>query len=86
MVIRAAAFALAVLGATAASAQCRLALALALDLSSSVDAREYQLQNEGLAHALEDPEVREAFLPALPPVALAIYEWSNARRQAIVQD
>ena len=86
MVIRAAAFALAVLGATAASAQCRLALALALDLSSSVDAREYQLQNEGLARALEDPEVREAFLPALPPVALAIYEWSNARRQAIVQD
>lgn len=86
MVIRALAFALAVLGASAASAQCRLALALALDVSSSVDAREYQLQNEGLARALEDPEVREAFLPRLPPVALAIYEWSNARHQAIIQD
>lgn len=76
-----------VLGITSAqAAQCRLALALALDISSSVDSREYALQQEGLARALEDPSVKDAFLPGLPPVALAIYEWSSSRQQHIIQD
>ena len=43
---------------------CRLALSLGLDVSSSVDAREYRLQTEGLAAALIAPEVRGAFLAA----------------------
>jgi hypothetical protein len=60
-----------------AFAQCRLALALALDVSSSVDAREYALQKEGVARALEDPDVRAAILTPETPVALAIYEWSG---------
>ena len=42
----------------AAAAECRLALSLGLDVSSSVDAREYRLQTEGLAAALIAPEVR----------------------------
>ena len=66
---------------------CRLALALAMDVSGSVDSNEYRLQMNGLATALEDTEVHDAFL-ALEgvPVALAIYEWSSSRYQRVVQD
>lgn len=66
---------------------CRLALALALDVSSSVDAREYRLQTEGLAAALLAPEVAEAFL-AVPgqPVRLLVYEWSGWHQQVVRQD
>ncbi len=67
-----------------AAAACRLALALALDVSSSVDEREYALQAEGLAQALEDPDVRAAILTPETPVALAIYEWSGDRWPADV--
>ena len=61
-----------------AQAQCRLALALGLDVSGSVDSHEYRLQLDGLAAALEHPEVAEAVLalPALP-IRLSIYEWSG---------
>lgn len=63
----------------AAQAQgCRLALVLALDVSSSVDAAEYDLQRVGLAAALDAPEVRHAILTGAPGhVALAVYEWSG---------
>lgn len=64
----------------AAEAVCRLALVLALDVSGSVDQREYGLQLEGIATALEDSAVRGAIL-ALPDaqVEMAIFEWSAAR-------
>ncbi len=64
----------------AAEAACRLALVLALDVSGSVDQQEYRLQLEGIAQALEDPQVRSAIL-ALPDarVDLAVFEWSAAR-------
>ncbi len=65
---------------------CRLALLLALDVSSSVDAREYALQTEGLAQALEDPEVREAILIPGAAVAMAVYEWSGRAQQEVVAD
>jgi len=66
---------------------CRLALALALDVSGSVDQTEYRLQSQGLAAALNDPEVR-ALLFAFPdaPVAVAIYEWSASQYQRMIQD
>ena len=69
--LAAGAFAGALAGATPAAAACRLALSLGLDVSSSVDAREYRLQTEGLAAALTAPEVREAFLatPGSPAIA-----------------
>ena len=68
-----------------AEAACRLALLLALDVSSSVDADEYALQRDGLAAALRAPEITGALLaPDLPPVALAIYEWSGRRQSAVV--
>ena len=66
---------------------CRLALALALDVSGSVDAREYRMQMDGLAAALDDPDVRGALL-ADPeaPVAVTVFEWSGSGFQRMVQD
>lgn len=70
-----------------AAAECRLALTLALDVSSSVDAREYRLQLEGVARALEDREVRAAiFAEPGATVALQVFEWSGVQQQRIVQD
>lgn len=56
---------------------CRLALVLALDVSSSVDAAEDRLQRLGLAAALRDPSVQDAFLASPDPVALHVFEWSG---------
>ncbi len=71
----------------ASHAACRLALALALDVSGSVDQQEYRLQLDGLATALDDPDVTAAIF-AVPdaPVAIAVYEWSASRYQRIIQD
>ncbi len=79
------ALALFALWGAGAEAGCRQALALGLDVSGSVDAREYRLQLDGLAGALEDPEVVAAFL-AMPevPVALAVFEWSGPGAQRLV--
>lgn len=66
-------------------ADCRQALAIGLDVSGSVDAREYRLQLDGLAAALQDAEVRAALL-AMPsaPVSLAVYEWSGPEDQHLI--
>ncbi len=70
------------LQAGAAQAQCRLALVLAMDVSSSVDAAEYDLQRLGLAAALNSTDVREAVLHGAPgSVALSVYEWSGRNQQ-----
>ena len=67
--------------------QCRLALVLALDVSSSVDPGEYDLQREGLAAALNSPDVRHAILRGAPgDVALAVYEWSGRWQQTLHMD
>lgn len=78
---------LCLLWAGTAAAQCRLALVLALDVSSSVDAREYDLQRLGLASALDAPEVRHALLQGAPGhVALAVFEWSGQFQQTLHLD
>jgi hypothetical protein len=60
-------------------------LVLALDVSSSVDAAEYVLQRDGLAAALDAPEVRHAILQGGPGhVALAAYEWSGRFKQKML--
>lgn len=71
--------------ATSAVAECRQALALGLDVSGSVDAREYRLQLDGLATALNAPQVRDKLMvmPAAP-VRLMVYEWSGPSDQAVV--
>ena len=74
------------LGAGAGLAEgCRQALALGLDVSGSVDGREYRLQKDGLAAALEDPAVKAALLgsPGFD-VDLMVYEWSSWRYQRVV--
>lgn len=70
------ALALMVLAGTA-DAFCRQALVLGLDVSGSVDAREYRLQRDGLAQALNTATVRTALLDGGPPVAVSIFEWSS---------
>ncbi len=73
--------------AAQAQQECRQALALALDVSGSVDAREYRLQLDGLAAALDAAPVRNALLsiPAAP-VDLLIFEWSGTADQHILVD
>ncbi|MEM6305241.1 MAG: DUF1194 domain-containing protein [Pseudomonadota bacterium] len=63
-----------------------MALLLALDVSSSVDAREDQLQRGGVVSALISPEVEAAFFAADQPVALAVYEWSGRYNQEVLLD
>jgi len=65
---------------------CRLALQLALDVSASVDAAEYELQTSGLAAALIDPVIVQAFLNGPGPVALSIFEWSGRFQQDVLID
>ena len=66
-------------------AECRQALALGLDVSGSVDEREYRLQIDGIAQALNTPEVRGKLL-SMPsaPVRLLVFEWSGPRDQAVL--
>jgi Ca-activated chloride channel family protein len=61
---------------------CETALLLSIDVSGSIDAGDYQLQTEGLATALTDPEVTEALVR--DQVALAVVQWSGADEQALV--
>ncbi|PJE31906.1 Protein of unknown function [Pseudooceanicola antarcticus] len=68
----------------AAAQECRLALLLALDVSASVDTEEYALQRDGLAAALNDPDIRQVILLGGAPVALAAYEWSGRYQQAVI--
>lgn len=75
----------ATLWASAGAAECRQALALGLDVSGSVDAREYRLQLDGVAGALDDPAVRAAILSAPEaPVSLLVYEWSGPTDQRVI--
>ena len=80
----AAALAVALAGPAAAQ-DCRLALSLGLDVSSSVSTSEYRLQADGLAAALTDPAVAEAFLMSPGArVALHVFEWSGTEQQRVV--
>jgi Protein of unknown function (DUF1194) len=60
-------------------------LVLALDSSASVDAREFQLQNEGIALAFRDPEVLQAVGNLKPfGAAIAIIQWGGAGETQVV--
>ncbi|MEQ9259300.1 MAG: DUF1194 domain-containing protein [Roseovarius sp.] len=74
-------------GSDGADEHCRLALVLALDVSSSVDALEYDLQRVGLAAALSAEEVRHAILSGAPGyVALSVFEWSGFHQHKLQLD
>ncbi len=69
----------------ALQAACRQALALGLDVSRSVDAQEYRLQLDGLAAALNSPQVQQVlFTPPDAPVHVLVYEWSGPRDQTVI--
>ncbi len=60
-------------------------LVLALDSSASVDAREFQLQNEGIALAFRDPEVLQAVDNLRPfGAAIAILQWGGPGETQVV--
>jgi hypothetical protein len=60
-------------------------LVLALDSSASVDGREFELQNEGIALAFRDPEVLQA-VDNLKPfgAAIAIIQWGGPGETQVV--
>ena len=66
------------------AAACRTALLLAMDVSNSVDPGEYRLQVDGLALALQDPEIAEILVR--DQVALSVMQWSGEDRQEISLD
>lgn len=70
-----------------AQTQCRQALALGLDVSGSVDEREYRLQLDGLAAALESASVVGKLLE-LPNthIEISVFEWSGPNHQRLVLD
>ena len=70
--------------AQAADEGCRLALLLAVDVSASVDADEYALQQSGLAAALLSEPVQRGFFGGPGHVALGVYEWSGRFQQDMV--
>ncbi|GGX50205.1 hypothetical protein GCM10007385_18250 [Tateyamaria omphalii] len=85
--IRALLICAALLAATTARSEsaCRQALALGLDVSGSVDVREYRLQMDGLAAALDSGKVRQALLQVpSAPVHLLVYEWSGPEDPEVI--
>jgi hypothetical protein len=60
-------------------------LVLALDSSASVDPREFQLQNEGIAQAFGDPEVLQAVDNLRPfGAAIAVVQWGGPGETQVV--
>ena len=60
-------------------------LVLALDSSASVDAKEFQLQNEGIALAFRDPDVLEAINNLRPfGAAIAVVQWGGPGETQVV--
>lgn len=61
------------------AAACSLSLILAMDGSSSVDHLEHDLQLNGIANALSDPEVVQA-IEAVGGIWVMSFEWSGQRQ------
>ncbi|HZS84556.1 MAG TPA: DUF1194 domain-containing protein [Stellaceae bacterium] len=71
----------------AAAAPVDLALVMAVDVSESVDAKEYQLQHEGIARAFENPQVTEAIAAGKDhAIEVAVIEWSDRDKQVVTVD
>lgn len=76
----------AILLAPAMARACALELILAVDISGSIDAQEFALQNEGLAAAFEDPRLIEAIIHQKGGIYVVLTQWSGATRQRQVTD
>ena len=82
---------LVVLAASSAAAaegeQADLLLVLAADVSRSIDAGKFQLQRDGYASAITNPQVLEAIRSGPSGrIALCFLEWSGAASQRLVID
>lgn len=67
--------------ASAPAIACDTALALTIDVSNSVDPGEYRLQVDGMADALQDPEIIDAMVQG--EVAIMVIQWSGEDRQTV---
>lgn len=76
-------FALILMCLAPAARACDLALLLAVDVSGSVDGREYRIQMDGLAAALEDGIVADALVDQRAQVTLIQWTGSSRQRQTI---
>ncbi len=77
-----AALLLALAAATAAAEPVDLQLVLAVDVSRSVDDEEFQMQREGYANALKDPQVLASITSGSQrAIGVTYMEWSNAHLQ-----
>ena len=65
---------------------CALELILAVDISGSIDAKEFALQNEGTAAAFEDPRLIEAIVHQKGGIYAVLTQWSGATRQRQVTE
>jgi len=64
-----------------------LALVLAVDVSESVDADEYHLQQEGIARAFEDQRLAQAIAAgSRGAIEVLVLEWSDRDKQAVTVD
>lgn len=67
-----------------AASACRQALVLAIDVSASVSQREYELQRDGLAAALRDPQVADWIIgPDGNEIEILVFEWGDRTHQRI---
>ena len=60
---------------------CDTALILTIDVSNSVDTSEYRLQIDGLADALQDPEIVDTMVAGA--ATLAVLQWSGIDKQQV---
>ena len=71
-------------GAADAQVKVDTALIVAVDVSDSVNAERYQLQMEGVARALEDPEVISVIMSGpRGGIGFALVEWADAAELTI---
>ena len=75
------AFILGVVFGTNESLACDTALVLTIDVSNSIDTAEYRLQTDGLADALQDPEIVETLVRTQS--AVAVVQWSGVDKQEV---
>ncbi|MEL6839050.1 MAG: DUF1194 domain-containing protein [Pseudomonadota bacterium] len=67
--------------APAVSNACDTALVLTIDVSNSIDTAEYRLQTDGLADALEDPEIVETMIGGESKIT--VVQWSGVDKQTV---
>lgn len=64
-----------------AVAACDTALVLTIDVSNSIDTAEYRLQTDGLADALQDPEIIDTMVSG--ESTLTVVQWSGIDKQTV---